>query len=82
MPDNTLDCSGLICPEPVIRARQAIAGMQPGQNLDVIATDPLAELDLTVFCQQTGHELVDCETRDGRVVIRIRVSPARRPDAG
>ena len=41
MPDvaQTLDASGLACPMPVVRTRQAIDQLEPGQVLEVISTD-------------------------------------------
>jgi len=77
-----LDCRGLSCPEPVLRTRAALAELPAGAELLVIATDPLAELDLTVFCRQTGHQLVAVDSRDGESRIRIRVRPGHRPGAG
>lgn len=77
-----LDCSGSVCPEPVLQTRRAVAGMSPGDILEVWATDPLAELDLAVYCEHAGHELLLAETVDGTVHVRIRVSPGRQPGAG
>jgi TusA-related sulfurtransferase len=37
--DVVLDARGLNCPMPLVKARQAIAGLQVGQTLKVIATD-------------------------------------------
>lgn len=77
-----LDCRGLDCPEPVWRARRRVDAMRPGQTLIVIATDPLAELDLAVLCQQTGHEYLGSE-QDGdewRIGIRVRTAPRRDAD--
>ncbi len=65
-----------------MRARDAIAGLSAGDILEVIATDPLAELDLSVFCEHTGHELLSAQTVDGTLRARIRVSSGRRPGAG
>ncbi|NBD96301.1 MAG: hypothetical protein GVY11_07500 [Gammaproteobacteria bacterium] len=79
---HELDCLGLHCPEPVWRTRQLIADLPPGALIEVVADDPLAELDLRVFCQRQGHELVQASTRDGQLRARIRVSPGPRPDAG
>gem|GEM_PF-6521609 len=55
--------------------------MAPGELIDVLATDPMAELDLAIFCQRMGHELVHAETRADELRVRIRVRPAPRPDA-
>lgn len=63
---NTLDARGLNCPLPILRTKKAIAGMEKGDVLHVIATDPGSLKDIVSFCQQTGHELLNSEeTRDG-----------------
>lgn len=33
----TLDCIGLLCPEPLFRARTAIDALEPGEVLEVLA---------------------------------------------
>jgi len=38
--DQELDASGLNCPLPILRAKKALAGLQSGQVLHVIATYP------------------------------------------
>lgn len=47
--------------------------MQPGEVLEVLATDPLAELDLAVMCEHSGHELLLAESADQQVRVLIRV---------
>ncbi len=37
--DETLDARGLMCPMPLVKARQALKGMQVDQVLRIIATD-------------------------------------------
>lgn len=61
-PDRDLDCSGLICPLPVLRARKALSTMAPGEVLRLVATDPAAPRDLEAFCAATGHALVRAAT--------------------
>jgi tRNA 2-thiouridine synthesizing protein A len=64
-PDDVLDAIGLMCPEPVFAARRRLDAMQPGEVLEIRADDPLAELDLKVFCERTGHEFIESiESRD------------------
>ncbi|MDT8449709.1 MAG: sulfurtransferase TusA family protein [Wenzhouxiangellaceae bacterium] len=74
-----LDATGLTCPEPVFRARRRLAGMRPGEVLEVHADDPMARLDFAVFCERTGHQLVSSRAVAGRLEIRIR---KRRRAAG
>ena len=37
--DRELDTRGLNCPLPILKAKKALAGMQSGQLLKVLATD-------------------------------------------
>jgi tRNA 2-thiouridine synthesizing protein A len=74
-PHRRLDTSGTLCPIPVVRARQALDGMQPDQVLEVIATDPLAELDLAVMCERIGHDMISADSREGVLCVIIRVGP-------
>ncbi|MEM7465757.1 MAG: sulfurtransferase TusA family protein [Pseudomonadota bacterium] len=56
--DEQLDASGLNCPLPILKAKKALATMELGQTLHVIATDPGAEADFDAFAEQTGHKLI------------------------
>jgi tRNA 2-thiouridine synthesizing protein A len=58
MADLTLDARGLQCPMPVVKAKRAIDSMQPGQVLEILATDPGSKADFTAWSRATGHELV------------------------
>lgn len=57
-PDAIIDCEGLLCPLPVLRARKRLLQMQPGAILAVRATDPMAAIDLPHFCAEAGHTLL------------------------
>ena len=56
--DQELDARGLNCPLPILRAKKALADLQSGQVLKVLATDPGAVKDFQAFSRQTGHELM------------------------
>ena len=71
-PDEILDALGLECPQPVFRARQRLACMRPRQVLEVRADDPLAELDLQVFCERCGHRFLGGVDAPGHRRSRIR----------
>ncbi len=70
--DQELDVKGLHCPLPLLRAKKALAGMQSGQILRVLATDPSVDVDFKVYAAKTGHELLVCEERDGVVEFVLR----------
>jgi tRNA 2-thiouridine synthesizing protein A len=60
--DETLDLRGLKCPLPVLRTKRALAALAPGEVLVVLATDPLARLDIAHLCREDGHALESAET--------------------
>jgi len=57
--DKELDARGLNCPLPILRAKKALADMQTGQVLKIVATDPGSVKDFEAFCKQTGHTLLN-----------------------
>jgi tRNA 2-thiouridine synthesizing protein A len=59
-----VDARGLTCPLPILRAKKALADMQSGQILKVLATDPGSQRDFAAFSKQTGNELVESTSHD------------------
>lgn len=74
-PATVLDLRGLNCPMPVLKSRRALARLAVGERIEVLATDPLAALDLTHLCREDGHELVGISTEGGLVRAVIRKRP-------
>jgi len=70
--DQELDASGLNCPLPILRAKKTLAGMDTGQVLRIIATDPGSVKDFEAFSKQTGNELMDSGEEAGKFVFRIK----------
>ena len=52
--ERTVDARGLLCPLPLIKARAALAGLGPGDELVVLATDPEAPIDLAALAADHG----------------------------
>lgn len=69
--DAVLDLKGLKCPLPVLKTRKAMAGLETGDVITVLTTDPMAAIDIPHFCQESGHRLVSAETtaENGRFVL-------------
>jgi tRNA 2-thiouridine synthesizing protein A len=67
-----VDCEGLLCPLPVLRAAKVLRGMAPGEVMRLRATDRMAAIDLPHFCREAGHEMVSAEDQDGVGVYLIR----------
>ena len=63
---EVIDARGLKCPLPVLKMEKAIAALPRGAHLLVLATDPMAKVDIPLFCKQNGH---DCAvTADGDAI--------------
>jgi len=62
--NQTLDASGLTCPLPLLKAKQALNRLSVGEVLSVTCTDPGSVRDFKVFCDQSGHELLLSEATD------------------
>lgn len=69
-PDATIDCEGLLCPLPVLKARKRLQQMAAGALLTVRATDAMAAIDLPHFCREAGHDLLDIR-QDGAVQVYL-----------
>ena len=68
--DQELDCAGLLCPLPVLKARKRLLAMAAGQVLCVRASDKMARIDLPHFCGEAGHLYL--EARDeGAVTLHL-----------
>jgi tRNA 2-thiouridine synthesizing protein A len=71
-PDQTLDCSGLACPMPILKTKKAVDALEMGQVLKMIATDAGATSDIEAWTQKTGHELVASEKDGDKFVFYIK----------
>ncbi|MCX7627809.1 MAG: sulfurtransferase TusA family protein [Methylophilaceae bacterium] len=70
--DRELDARGLNCPLPILRCKKALAELNPGQVLKIVATDPGSVKDFPAFCKQTGNELLSFSEADGEYVYFMR----------
>jgi tRNA 2-thiouridine synthesizing protein A len=70
--DKEVDCLGLLCPLPVLRARRVLAGMRAGEVLRLLASDKMAAIDLPHFCAQAGHVFLGQSEVEGGTAYLIR----------
>ena len=70
--DKEIDTRGLNCPLPILKAKKALADMQSGQLLKVVATDSGSLRDFQAFAKQTGNELVEQQTVGAEYVHVLR----------
>ena len=69
---QTLDLKGLSCPLPIAKTARAVRDLQPGELVEVFATDPGSVPDFTAWARSTGNALVEQSESDGvfRFVIK------------
>lgn len=58
-PDRQIDCTGLFCPMPIVKTREAMTQMVVGEILEMLSDDPAAEADMRSWSRSTGHDLVE-----------------------
>jgi TusA-related sulfurtransferase len=57
---------------PIIEVSKAIKGMEVGQILEMLATDPGSKPDMEAWARQTGQELIDMQEEDGLFKFYLR----------
>lgn len=70
--DQELDARGLNCPLPILRAKKAINGLEAGQVLRIVATDPGSVKDFEAFAKQTGNELLESAEAGGEFTFLMK----------
>lgn len=66
-PDRTLDCTGLLCPMPIVKLSKAMKEMTSGQVVLMTATDPGSIPDVIAWAKNTGNPLVT-HAQDGKTM--------------
>ena len=75
---ETIDCRGLKCPLPVLKMEKRLSQLAAGASFVVLATDPMAKVDIPLFCRQHGH---DCAVTTEGDVLRFEIAKRQSPSA-
>lgn len=69
---SRLDLKGLSCPLPIAKTARAIRDLQPGELIEVFATDPGSVADFNAWAKSTGNPLLEASEEGGvyRFVIK------------
>lgn len=73
---HKLDLRGLKCPLPVLKTRNLLAKLAPGERVEVSCTDPLSVIDLPHMLHETGDTLEARAEADGVLLFTIRKGAA------
>ena len=72
-----VDARGHRCPVPSLRLRKAMKGLAPGVRLTLLATDPMARIDVPYLMGDMGGTVCSVEELDG--VLHITVETGAVP---
>ena len=72
-----VDARGHRCPVPSLRLACALETAAPGETIVLMATDPMARIDVPHMLGDGPHRLVGVEDADG--VLRITVETGAAP---
>jgi tRNA 2-thiouridine synthesizing protein A len=70
--DHELDLSGLSCPMPLLKTKQALNRLESGKVLRVVATDPASERDFKAFSEQSGILLLQAAREDRNYIYWLQ----------
>ena len=63
-----LDCTGLLCPLPVIKLAKTLPTIAVGDTVTVLADDPAAATDIPAWCRMRSQDLLSAG--ENRYVVR------------
>lgn len=64
-----IDARGMQCPGPIVEVFKAVKAAEPGDEINVLASDRGFLEDIKAWCRKTGNELVSLE--DGQTIKAI-----------
>ncbi|MCX4193212.1 sulfurtransferase TusA family protein [Methylophaga sp. OBS1] len=73
MSRQQLDARRMLCPMPVIKTQNQVAGMQVGDEVEVICTDPGALNDIPAWARINGHSVIETVQDEDEIRITVRV---------
>ncbi len=74
-----VDARGHRCPTPSLKLQRAMREAEPGARLTLLATDPMARIDVPHLIAEHGGKVVSIEEADGVLTIVV-ATPAALKD--
>jgi rhodanese-related sulfurtransferase/TusA-related sulfurtransferase len=54
--NKVLDAKGLACPMPIVKTKKEMTSLEPGQVMEIQATDKGSTADIKAWAENTGHQ--------------------------
>ncbi|WP_295193166.1 sulfurtransferase TusA family protein [uncultured Brevundimonas sp.] len=74
-----IDARGHRCPVPSLKLMKAMETAPPGARIVLLATDPMARIDVPFLISQKSGRVLEIEDADG--LLHITIETGARPDA-
>lgn len=72
-----VDARGHRCPVPSLRLRKALEGAAPGTQATLLATDPMARIDVPFLMEELGGRVIGVSDADGVLTISVEIGAGR-----
>ena len=72
-----VDARGHRCPVPSLRLMKAMAGAAPGSRFILLATDPMARIDVPFLMSQKNGRMIGVEEADGLLRLTVETGESR-----
>ena len=66
-----INACGLQCPGPIMQVKKAMDTLEPGEQVEIVATDAGFARDASAWCDMTGNRLVGSHEDKGRYTVVI-----------
>jgi len=67
-----IDARRLLCPMPVIRLQDTIAGITVDNLVEITCTDPGVKHDIPAWCKINGHQVEQIRDQGDEIIITVR----------
>ena len=57
--DLLVDAKGLSCPMPIVKVKKGMTQLEPGQVVELQATDKGSMADIKAWADSTGHQYLE-----------------------
>ncbi len=71
-----IDATGLSCPGPILKVKEAMDSIKEGEQVEIVATDAGFARDARAWCNTTGNQLISNSEDKGKFTVVIEKGTA------
>ena len=70
--DQSLDCTGLYCPMPIVKTVARFKQLKTGEILEIVADDIGIKKDMPAWAEATGNEFLGVEEAGREIKVYVK----------